>query len=187
MFGEHAPLLLAVALLAQPVPQPFPGGPARSAAQAPPASRPAAQPPAQPAPGTPARTPATLTRAAGEQPPSEVMLGVAVYPNATFIGSFNAGQGQRYYLYGATASFAELVTYYRGILRQRGELVFDEPATHMFDIGRFREESMAFPPSVTVKDYMWGGKGGYLNLKGGQPARFPTVIQIVPPPSGAAQ
>ena len=112
-------------------------------------------------------------------------LGVAVHPNATFIGSFNAGQGQRYYLYGATASFAELVTYYRGLLKQRGELVFDEPATHMFDIGRFREETMAFPPSVTIKDYMWGGKGGYLNLKGGQPARFPTVIQIVPPPAGA--
>jgi hypothetical protein len=188
MFGENVPLLLAVALLAQAVPQPFPGGPApsRSTAQTPPPTvRPVAPPATQPAPAP--RTPATLTRAGGEQAPSEIALGVAVYPNATFIGSYNAGQGQRYYLYGATASFAELVTYYRGVLRQRGELVFDEPATHMFDIGRFREETMAFPPSVTIKDYMWGGKGGYLNLKGGQPARFPTVIQIVPPPSGAAQ
>jgi hypothetical protein len=186
MFGETVPLLLALVLLAQPVPQPFPGAPApgRSAAQAPPA-RPATAPATQPAPGAPARTPATLTRAGGEQAPSEVALGVGVYPNATFLGSYNAGQGQRYYLYGATASFAELVTYYRGLLKQRGELVFDEPATHMFDIGRFREETMAFPPSVTVKDYTWGGRGGYLNLRGGEPARFPTVIQIVPPPSGA--
>ena len=40
----------------------------------------------------------------------------------------------------------------------------------MFDTGRFREEAMAFPPSVTVKDYTWGGKGGYLNpIRGGQP------------------
>jgi hypothetical protein len=189
MFGENVPLLLAIALLPQPVPQPFPGGPvpARSTAQAPPATRPPAPPPTQPATGTPPRTPATLTRAGGEQAPSEVTLGVGVYPNAMFLGSYNAGQGQRYYLYGSTASFAELVTHYRSVLKQRGELVFDEPATHMFDIGRFREEAMAFPPSVTIKDYTWGGKGGYLNLRGGQPARFPTIIQIVPPPSGAPQ
>jgi hypothetical protein len=182
MMGENVPLLLAIALVLQAVPQPFPGGapPARPAVQ--PGQRPATQP----APAAPRPAPATLTRAGGEQPPSDVMLGVAVYPTAVFIGSFDAGQGQRYYLFGSTASFADLVTYYRGVLRQRGELVFDEPATHMFEIGRFREESMAFPPSVTVKDYLWGGKGGYLNLRGGQPARFPTVIQIVPPPSGAA-
>ena len=45
-----------------------------------------------------------------------------------------------------------------------------------FDIGRFREETMAFPPSVTVKDYTWGGSAGYLNPKrGAQPQRFPTT------------
>ena len=140
---------------------------------APPAAPAATQPP-RPAPG-PAR----------EAAPSEVTLGVAVFPTAQFLGSYNAGQGQRYYLYGSTASFAELVTYYRGILKDRGELVFDAPATHMFDTGRFREESMAFPPSVTIKDYPWGGKGGYLNpLPGAQPARYPTIIQIVPSPAG---
>ena len=77
------------------------------------------------------------------------------------------------------------MTYYLGLLKQRGELVFDEPATHMFDTGRYREESMAFPPSVTIKDYLWGGRGGYLNpIAGGTPARFPTIIQIVPSPAG---
>ena len=112
-------------------------------------------------------------------------LGVAIFPTAVFLGSFNAGQGQRYYLFGSTNSFADLVTYYRGVLKERGELVFDAPAVHMFDTGRFREESMAFPPSVTVKDYTWGGKGGYLNpIRGGQPARFPTIIQIVPATAG---
>ena len=54
----------------------------------------------------------------------------------------------------------------------------------MFDVGRFREESMAFPPSVTIKDYVWGGTGGYLNpARGVQPQRFPTIIQIVPAPA----
>jgi hypothetical protein len=175
--GAEAILGLVIGLILQPVPQPFPGA-STAARQATPAAQ---RPPA--APTTPARTPQTLTR---EHAPSDVTLGVAVYPTATFLGSFNAGQGQRYYLYGATASFAELVTYYRGILKQRGELVFEEPAVHMFDTGRFREETMAFPPSVTVKDYMWGGRGGYLNpVAGAQPARFPTIIQIVPSPAGA--
>ena len=27
----------------------------------------------------------------------------------------------------------------------------------MFEVGRFREETMAFPPGVTVKDWTWGG------------------------------
>jgi hypothetical protein len=152
---------------------------ARPAAQAPAAlpPRPAAAP-ATPTPASPAATTA-------EPAPTEVALGVAIFPSAAFLGSFNAGQGQRYYLFGTTASFADLVTYYRGVLKDRGELVYDAPAVHMFDIGRFREESMAFPPSVTVKDYTWGGKGGYLNpVRGAQPARFPTILQIVPATAG---
>jgi hypothetical protein len=182
MVGVDA-VVLAIGIVMQPVPQPFPGAatPPRQAAQ--PAPRPAAPTPA-PAPTTPAPAPQTLTRT-GEAPPSAAVLGVEVYPTARFLGSYNAGQGQRYYLYGSTASFAELVTYYRGILKQRGELVFDEPATHTFDIGRFKEETMAFPPSVTIKDYMWGGRGGYLNTTGGSPARFPTIIQIVPATAGS--
>lgn len=115
--------------------------------------------------------------------PPEGVLGVTVYPTAQFITSYDAGRGQRYYLYGTTATFAEIVQYYRTLLRQRGELVFEQPPIHQFDIGRFREETMAFPPSVTVKDYTWGGKGGYLVPKaGGQPQRYPTIIQIVPNP-----
>jgi len=148
------------------------------------AARPAAQAPTAPPP-RPAPAPAAAPNRLAEAPPSEVALGVAIFPTAVFLGSFNAGQGQRYYLFGSTASFADLVTYYRGVLKERGELVFDAPAVHMFDTGRFREESMAFPPSVTIKDYTWGGKGGYLNpIRGGQPARFPTIIQIVPATAG---
>jgi len=73
------------------------------------------------------------------------------------------------------------VSYYRTLLKQRGELIFEAPATHQFDTGRFREEAMAFPPSVTIKDYQSEISQGYPNPRAdGQPARFPTIIQIVP-------
>ena len=53
--------------------------------------------------------------------------------------------------------------------------------THEFDVGKYREETMAFPPGVTIKDYQSDISQGYPNPKpGGQPARFPTLIQIVP-------
>ena len=66
-------------------------------------------------------------------------------------------------------------------LKQKGELVFDVPATHEFDVGRFNEDTMAFPPGVTVKDFQSDVSEGYPNPKpGGQPARFKSIIQIVP-------
>ena len=115
--------------------------------------------------------------------PTESMLGLPIYPAAQFIASFDAGRGQRYYLFGSTISFTDMVTYYRSALKQKGELVFEAPATQMFEVCKFREDSMAFPPGVTVKDYTWGGSAGYLNPKpGAQPARFPTIIQLVTVP-----
>ena len=109
------------------------------------------------------------------------MLGVPVMPNVRFLASYDAGRGQRYYIFGSAAGFADVVAYYRTVLKQKGDLVFDVPPVHMFEVGRFREESMAFPPGVTVKDYASGGFGGYLDPRpGAQPARYPTIIQIVP-------
>ena len=108
-----------------------------------------------------------------------------VYPGAVFLTSYDAGRGQRYYLFGTNATFNEIVNYYKVALDTRGDLVFEAPATHMFEVGRFREETMAFPPGVTVKDYTWNGSEGYLNPHAGVgSARFRTVVQIVPPPSG---
>jgi hypothetical protein len=165
-------LLLAAALAQQPpAPQPFP----RAGTQQPPPATPS-QPvrPATPAPAAPS-TPAQ------ESAPGESQMGVPIYPGAQFLASYDAGRGQRYFLFGTTASFVDVVTYYRNILKQRGELVFDAPATHQFDIGRFREETMAFPPSVTVKEFQSLVSQGYPNPRPDtQPARFPTVIQIVP-------
>ena len=111
-----------------------------------------------------------------------------MYPSAQFIASYDAGQGQRYYLFGSDLPFAGMVKYYQSALKTKGTLVFDAPATHVFEVGRFREETMAFPPGVTVKDYTWNGSAGYLNpARGGKPERFPTIIQIVPAPPGAAR
>ena len=113
---------------------------------------------------------------------------MAIYPGAQFFASYDAGRGQRYYLFGTTASFAELVGYYQKLTGERGDLVFKDPPTHMFmggTLARFRDETMAFPPSVTVKDWASSGSTGYPNPKRGvQPQRFPTVIMIVPPPPG---
>ena len=149
----------SAAPLAQAVPQPFPK------------------------PGQPPQPPPAQTSAQDPVAPSEGVLGVTVYPTATFIASYDAGRGQRYYLYGTAASFAEIVQYYRTLLRQRGDLVIEDPPVHQFELGRFREQTMAFPPSVTVKDYTRGGTGGYLVARrGGQPQRYPTIIQIVPNP-----
>lgn len=116
-----------------------------------------------------------------EAAPSESVLGVTVYAGAVFLTSYEAGKGQRFYLYGSNAGFTELLAYYRTLLKQRGTVVFDTPPTHIFEVGKYDENAMAFPPSVTIKDYTAGGTGGFLNPKPGQsPERFPTVIQIVP-------
>jgi hypothetical protein len=115
--------------------------------------------------------------------PTEAQLGVQIFPNAQFLRSYDAGRGQRFYLFASPSSFAEVVAYYRTVLRQRGYDVYDTPPTHAFEVGRFREETMSFPPGVTVKDFTSGGSAGYPNPRpSAQPARFPTIIQIVPVP-----
>jgi hypothetical protein len=171
-------LTLAATLGAQgqqpPVPQPFPrpGSPPAQPPQAP-------QPAQTAAPQTP--PPAAPKAGQPEAVPTEATLGLPIYPGAQFIASYDAGRGQRYYIFGSAASFVELVAYYRTYLKQKGELVYDVPATHEFDVGKYREDTMAFPPGVTVKDYQSDVSQGYPNPKpGGQPARFPTLLQFVP-------
>lgn len=124
--------------------------------------------------------------AAEEAAPTEATLGFPVYPTARFLTSYDAGRGQRYFLFGTDSSFNDMVSYYRLLLDERGDRVFDEPATHIFEMGRFRESTMAFPPGVTIKDYSWNGSEGYLHAGGAGPERYRTIIQIVPPPTAAA-
>ncbi len=114
------------------------------------------------------------------------MLGVSLYPTAQFIRSYDAGRGQRFYIFATQSSFTDVVNYYRNTLKQRGELVFERPATQFFENGRFREEAMAVSPGVTVKDFTATGSAGYPNPRAGAtPAAFATVIQIVPPGASA--
>lgn len=158
-------------------PQPFPR-PGAPTTQAP-----------APSPPTPAQPPAApTTPPADPGAPTSATLGLPIYPGAQFLTSYDAGRAQRYYLFGTAASFADIVAYYRNVLKKRGDQVFEEPPTHMFEVGRFRQETMAFPPGVTVKDWTWGGSAGYPNPRAGaQPARFPTIIMIVPSPPEPAR
>lgn len=175
-------------------PQPFPRP---GTAERPTSPRP--QPPPQPAPApprtqapveptAPPATPAAAPLQMDADEPSAEDAFFPVYPAARFIAAYDAGRGQRYLVYGSTAAYADLVTYYRGQLREGGDEVFEEPPTHMFEVGRFRNETMAFPPGVTVKDWTWGGSPGYPNPRiGTEPARYPSIIVIVPPPDDPAQ
>ncbi len=177
-------LVLALGQQQQPVPQPFPR-PGGQRPSTPPASEPAPQQPA-PAPPITSQPPQAPARpqGTGVAEPSAATLGLPVYPAATFLTSYDAGLGQRYYLFGTNASFPEIVAYYKTYLKDRGELVFDDPPTHIFEVGRFREETMAYPPGITVKDYTWNGSPGYLHVKAGAPpARYKTIIQVVPAPT----
>jgi hypothetical protein len=168
-------LLASIALSAQtpqPFPRPNPPATPRNPSSAPPPSAPAqpAAPVAQAAP------PATGV-------PTEAMLGAPIYPSAVFLASYDAGRGQRFYLFGTTVPYLDLVNYYKTVMKQKGDELFESPPTHQFETGRFRDESMAFAPSVTIKDYTFGGSAGFPNpKKGATPERFPTVIQIVPAP-----
>jgi hypothetical protein len=173
--------ILTGALAGAQTPQPFPrpGG-----APPPQTPRPAAPPPAQPGPPVQPAPRATAQPAA----PTSETLGIALYPTAQFLASYDARQGQRYYLFGTTAAYAEVVGYYRTQLDQRGDQVYEAPGTHMFSggrLGRYDSDTMAVPPSVTVKDWTGGGSRGYPHpTPGAEPARFPTIIMIVPPPAG---
>jgi len=167
-------VLVALLAAAQqpPVPQPFPR---------PGSGQPAAPvQPVAPTPAAPGQAPRPAPAAAASAP-TEAMLGLPIYPAAQFIASYDAGRGQRYYIFGSAAPFNDLVAYYRTILKQKGEVVFEVPATYGFEVGKYREETMAFPPGVTIKDFQTAVSEGYPNPKpGGQPARFRTIIQFVP-------
>jgi hypothetical protein len=125
----------------------------------------------------------TPGQGAASEVPTIASLGFPNYPAAEFLGSYDAGAfGQRYYLFGTTAPFDDIVTFYRAMLGTRGNLVFREPPTHMFEVGRFRDDAMVFPPGITVKDWTWNSRG-YPNPRfGAQPERFPTILMVVPPP-----
>lgn len=163
-------------------PQPFPR-PTQRPAQPPPTA-PSAPPSTTPPPQT--QKPAAVAPSAAPRSdgaPTEAELGAPIYPSAVYLTSYDAGRGQRFYLFGANVPYLELVNYYKSVLKTKGDELFEAPPTYQFETAKFRDESMAFSPSVTIKDYTYGGSAGFPNpKKDATPARFPTVIQIVPLP-----
>ena len=85
-----------------------------------------------------------------EDQPSDEVLRVPIYPNASYLGAYDAGRGQTFHLFGTNLSFQEMVSYYSTILDERGDRVFDAPATHQFDTARFRDDEMTYRPRVTI-------------------------------------
>jgi hypothetical protein len=145
-----------------PAPRPFPGAPA------PPTSTGAK--PADP----------STTAAKPQSAPTPAELGQAIiYPSAEFLESVDAGRGQRLLLYGTNMSYEQIVTYYKARRLENREL-FQEPPMHQFDLGRFNEQVMVYPPSIVVKDYTWNGSEGYLHVSGTTEKRYRTIIQITP-------
>jgi hypothetical protein len=110
-----------------------------------------------------------------------------MYPTADFLEEFDAGRGQKYLLYGTDAPFETIVTFYRQELKNGGRELYRAPAMQQFDLGRFQDDRMAYPPSVVVKDYATGEPAGYLFVNGVTEKRYRTVIQIVPPPPPGAR
>ena len=156
-----AALVVASSLQTPPVPKPFPK-------------------PGQPATPAPATTPTQTPTGTPTGTPTEASLGAPLYPTSEFLESCDAGRGQRYYLFGTNAAYSEIVGYYRNIMRNGGRTIFEAPAMQQWELGKFQDQTMAYPPSVVVKDYNWNGSAGYLFVDGAKEKRFKTVIQIVP-------
>ena len=167
----------ASSLQTPPVPKPFPkpGQPTTTA----PAPTTTAPPPAA-APARPSGQPLETRSQAPAGTPTEASLGAPIYPTSEFLESFDAGRGQRYYLFGTNAAYTEIIGYYKNIMKNGGRTIFEAPAMQQWDLGKFQEQTMAYPPSIVVKDYTWNGSAGYLFIDGAKEKRFRTVIQIVP-------
>jgi hypothetical protein len=167
-----------------PVPRPFPQPNQPSSTPSAPPSTTTPPPTTTPKGAAQPAPPPAVAPAAVVNRPTDRDLGVPVYPAADYLDSYDAGHGQRYYLFGTNAAFADIVAYYKSTLHDNGHELFKAPAMQQFDLGRFRDDTMAYPPSVVVKDYTWAPDGqrsdGYLAVNGTTEKRYKTVIQIVP-------
>jgi hypothetical protein len=147
-----------------PVPKPFPG-----AVQSPPDAK------------TPGGKTEKPTTAPAPKPAINAQPGnTPIHPRAELLDAFDAGQGQQYIIYGTDVPYATVVDYYKQLLKSGGTELFRTPAMHRFDLGRFDENTMAYPPSIVVKDYTWNGSPGYLHVDGSTEKRYRTIIQVVP-------
>ncbi len=148
-----------------PVPKPFPG--------------------AQTPVSTAKPTAPTPTPAAGAQNWSAVdpsLAGVPPYQGAEFLGSFDAGRGQRLFVFGTNDDYAEVVRVYKTLFRKSGVEVSRTPRIQQFDFDRASFDSNTQQrPSVLVKDYAWPQPtDAYVHVAGTVEKRFRTLIQVIP-------
>lgn len=108
------------------------------------------------------------------------LTGVPLFPGAEFLTSYDAGRDQRQFLFGTNTPYAEVVAYYKAQFKTSGRELFRTPPMQQFDLARFTEATMAYQPSVVVKDYAWMDAPGYLHVSGTTEKRYKTIIQIVP-------
>ena len=160
--------LCATPVLAQtttvPKPTPIPGVP-------PPGSQ--TQKPVTPAPSA-----AGATQDGSRVDPR--LAGVPLYPGAELLTTIDGAGGQSIFLFGTDMPYSDIIAFYKTQFRISGTEVFRSPAMHQFDLGQFRAESMAYRPSVVVKDYSGtDAVSGYLHVSGTTEKRYRTVIQIV--------
>lgn len=142
------------------------------------------QNPPRPRPFPGAQTPAAEA-AQAQTPQGQVdpALGMQLYPGAELLATYDAGPNQKMYIYGSASTYANVVEFFKTTLKDRGRQLFDGPM-HQFDLGRYRRETMMLQPALTVKDYTWNGRDGYVHVSGRQIVKYPTIIQIVPAAPG---
>ena len=160
---------------------PFPGTPPSRRTTPPPAAKPA-DPAAPPADD---RHEAPRSAARRRAPAAEPAVGAAlVYPGAEFLELFDAGRGQRYLpLRHERAVRRDRSVPTTSALKRRRrprDLPRRRPM-QQFDIGRFDEETMAYPPSVVGEGLHLERLARAISVAGTTEKRFRTIIQIVPP------
>ena len=107
---------------------------------------------------------------------------LACLPGAQFLASCDAGRGQRYYLFGTNATFAEIVAYYKTYLKDGGERVYDDAGAPVGS-RTVRRRNNGVSAGHHGQGLCLGRVEGLAQPKpNANPARFVTIIQIVPAP-----
>lgn len=109
------------------------------------------------------------------------LAGIAGYPNAEFLGSYDAGTYQKLFMFGTNETYDAVVAFYKTQFKKSGEEISRQPRIQQFEFsGAFNSSTMSQRPSVIVKDYTAPDPEGYLHVSGTTAKRFKTLIQIIP-------
>jgi hypothetical protein len=161
-----------------------------AAFQTPPAQTPPPKPTPFPGSGTtakpappPTATPTASASVAGESDLGLVdprLAGIAAYPGAEFLAAYDAGTGQKLFVFGTNETYEAVTAFYKTQFKKSGDEVSKQPRIQEFDLGAFNSSTMSQRPGVIVKDYTVPDPDGYLHVSGTTQKRFKTLIQIIP-------